>query len=385
MAHFPFQVELQARPELHGRQCIIADLSPGERRVVDTSPQVKGVAVGMPLPEALSRCSGAVLLEADLSRYQAAFEHLLDSLERVSPLVEGADLGLAYVGLDGLGELYGGEEALLAALGRAVAPYQAGTGIGEAKFTAYLAARSSEPDGVQKVPREVHAFLRDFPVDVLPLPWHTIERLRSFGLYTLGEVARLSPGPLQAQFGAEGQVAWELASGIDRRPLVPRRSEERVTESLTLAVPAVALEPVLLAVETLLSRAFRRPQVRGRCVRAVILGGRVHRRGAFTWRVAFKEAVGDAGQAYRLMRLRLLNIQLPGPLEGLSVTLLGLAGETGRQGSLFPEVRQRDSLREALRQLEARLGERPPLYRVREVEPWSRIPERRRALVEYVP
>jgi DNA polymerase-4/protein ImuB len=345
----------------------------------------------MPLPEALSRRPGATLLEADMPRDKAVFDRLLDSLEKVSPLVEGAELGLAYVGLDGLEELYGGERAMLAALDRATVPYEAGIGVGEAKFTAYLAAQNSGPgryvaaDGPVRQGRRGDAFLRDFPVDVLPLPWKTLERLRSFGIKTLGEVARLSPGPLQAQLGPDGLLAWELSSGIDRRPLLPRRSEEVVTESLTFPSPAVSIEPILLAVEALLARGFRRPQVKGRYVRAVSLEARVSRGAAFVQRVAFKEPAGDALQAYQLIKPRLLNIQLPGPLDDLSATLLGLTGESGRQASLLSDVRRRDSLRETLRQLEVRLGQRPPIYRVREVEPWSRIPERRRALVEYVP
>ncbi|MDP2937132.1 MAG: hypothetical protein Q8O86_11655, partial [Dehalococcoidia bacterium] len=400
MAHFPFQVELQSRPHLRGKQAILADLSPDKRLVVDASPQARDIAAGMPLPEALSRCPGATLLEADMPRYKAVFDRLLDSLEKVSPLVEGAELGLAYVGLDGLEELYGGEEAMLAALDRATVPYEAGIGVGEAKFTAYLAAQNSGPgryvavdgpvrqrflvpplfrvndgryvaadgpgryvaaDGPVRQGRRGDAFLRDFPVDVLPLPWKTLERLRSFGIKTLGEVARLSPGPLQAQLGPDGLLAWELSSGIDRRPLLPRRSEEVVTESLTFPSPAVSIEPILLAVEALLARGFRQPQVKGKYVRAVSLEARVSRGAAFVQRVAFKEPAGDALQAYRLIKPRLLNIQLPGPLDDLSATLLGLTGESGRQASLLPDVRRRDSLRETLRQLEVRLGQRPPI------------------------
>lgn len=186
MAHFPFQVELQSRPSLRGKPTIVADLSPRERRVVDTSPQVRGVAVGMPVGEALARCSGAVLLEANLSHYQAAFERVLDSLEKVSPLVEGQELGLAYVGLDGLVELYGGEVHLLTGLRQAVIPYQASIGIGVSKFVTYLAARASDPGTARKVTKDMGSFLLDFPVDVLPLPWQATERLKSYGLYSLG-------------------------------------------------------------------------------------------------------------------------------------------------------------------------------------------------------
>ena len=78
-------------------------------------------------------------------------------------------------------------------------------------------------------------------------------------------------------------------------------------------------------------------------------------------------------------------IALPAPLESLAITLSGITGDSGRQESLFSDVRRRAQLDDAVRQLRARLGRRPPIYRIREVEPWSRIPERRRALVAYEP
>ena len=43
-----------------------------------------------------------------------------------------------------------------------------------------------------------------------------------------------------------------------------------------------------------------------------------------------------------------------------------------------------DALRTAVRELKLRLGY-SPLYRVVEVDPWSRIPERRHALLSFEP
>ena len=51
----------------------------------------------------------------------------------------------------------------------------------------------------------------------------------------------------------------------------------------------------------------------------------------------------------------------------------------GRQKSLFPDIRAKDHLMNDIKQLELRLGN-PQVYTVKEVEPWSRIPERRYAL-----
>ena len=69
----------------------------------------------------------------------------------------------------------------------------------------------------------------------------------------------------------------------------------------------------------------------------------------------------------------------PGPVEqiGLNISRLGYPG--GRQNSLFREIRSQDHLMEDIHQLELRLGN-PQVYRVKEVEPWSRIPERRYVL-----
>ena len=68
-------------------------------------------------------------------------------------------------------------------------------------------------------------------------------------------------------------------------------------------------------------------------------------------------------------------------MEELSLELQGLGGEAARQPGLFAaRARQLGQIAEVARQLRARYGH-IPLYRVVEVEPWSRIPERRWALV----
>ena len=140
----------------------------------------------------------------------------------------------------------------------------------------------------------------------------------------------------------------------------------------------------MIALESLLTRAFT-GQIRGRFAKVAFLEGSAENGSAWSKRVGFHEPVGDRDRAMFILKSRLENLALPGPLETLSLTLSGITGESGRQESLFPEVRHQARLDDAIRQLRARLGHRPPIFRVREVEPWSRIPERRRTLVAYDP
>ena len=228
-------------------------------------------------------------------------------------------------------------------------------------------------------------FLAELSIDLLPLSWEDRARLHQFGLHNMGQIASLSVGSMRAQFGTEGRVAWELANGIDKSPLVPSRHQESVTESMTFSIPSISLFAILPAVDILLGRIFSHPSLRGKYLRSVFVQANVLNRSPWSKRIAFKSPVNKKEPALFAIRSALEATAIPGPLEDLSMTVSDTAGESGTQSSLFVEVRKQQQLREVMRQLEARLQTRPPIYRVMDVEPWSRIPERRQALVEFVP
>ena len=383
--HFPIKLEIQRDPGLARRRVIIFQRHGSQRSVLDTSPTIQQVRQHMPLQEALALCKDAVPLEADLPRYQQAFNALLLRLGDWSPIVEAAELGCAYVGLDGLEETYGSEERLIdALLGAVPRNLEPRLGVSGGKFPAYLAALRAEPGRAYKPPVDVRQFLAPFPVEVLPVPWNVKERLRSFRLDTLGKIADLPLGPLQAQFGSTGARLWSLAHGQDDTPLVAQQPEDEVTASTAFSVPTASLEPLLMAVDHLLARLFTQPGMRNRYARIAFLQGQVLDKPAWQRRVTFKVPVGDRSRAYFVLKAALTDVALPGPLEEISLTLKSLTGEAGRQESLFREVRRREQLRQTIAQIKAVQG-RNPIYQVREVEPWSRIPERRRALVTYEP
>jgi DNA polymerase IV len=354
--------------------------------VLDYSPQARGAAPGMPLQEAVSLCQDAVLLETDEPYYQAGFQEMLQALEQRSPLVEPADLGCAYVGLDGLEAMYGGDArlvtALLQSVHRQLSP-RVGTAGG--KFPAYLAAATSDAGRATRVPENVGDFLGRFSINLLPLSWESKARLLHLGLHTLGQIARQPVGALQAQLGFEGQQAWELARGIDRRPLVPRQPETVVTEHLTFPSPYVTAPGILLAIQSLLGRAFSRQEARGRYARSVVIESQVHHHPPWVRRFDFKEATGGRERAFSIIKNALDPLVLPGPLEDMTLSLLGLTGESGIQGSLFSDVRRQEQLRETVRQLKVRWGGRPQIYTARDLEPWSVVPERQKVLVPFDP
>src|SRR3990170_4297785 len=147
---------LRASASGRGRAVIIGEAADGRKAVLACSPEAEaqGVRPGMPVREALGLCRDAVFLPPDPIRYHETSEAFLRALAGVSPLVEGGDLGLAYLGVDGLQGHYRDELALGEALvraGRDGVGLEASVGIAEGKFPAWAAAAVSAPGAVTAV------------------------------------------------------------------------------------------------------------------------------------------------------------------------------------------------------------------------------------------
>lgn len=383
---------MRRRPDLKVRPIlIVAGAEEGSRKnggvrtVLDSSPGLKGVLPGMPLTEALSRHKDAALLEPDPGYYRLVFDEILTALEQRCPDVEDAGLGLAFIGIWGLHGLYGDDAQVVRVLASAASQFDLRIGVGNNKWLSYVASFESQPGSARKVVGEAGRFMSRFLVDLLPVQYRTIQRLHSFGLHRMEDIAALQKSAMQAQFGPEGALVWDLANGIDDRPLLPRRSTEQVSEYLSFPDATASMAVILPGIESLLTRAFKQPQLRRRYAREALLEAQVLRRPPWWQRVVFKDPVGSTQRALFSIKSKLDGAALPGPIEDLRLTLGDLTGEAGRQESMWSDVRKERELHDAIGQLQARLGKAPPIYQVRELEPWSRIPERRHALVQLSP
>jgi DNA polymerase-4/protein ImuB len=381
LPHFPISCEQLRNPGLAARPLIITSTTGSQKFVLDYSPGLKGLQRDMPLQQALSLHGEAEVIHADIPVYWHTFNQILDSLEKVSPLVEGADLGDIYLGLDGLQLLYGSDDILVNAVRHAIPGiFDAHMGIAGNKFTAYLAALYSPEDSYITLDGNITSFLKDLSCDLLPVSLKSKEKLHSFGLHKLGQIVSLSPGPLQAQFGPEGKRIWEMANGYDDTPLYPRFSKELIEENTTLSSVATSLDVIMVAIEAVLSRAFIKFEPGGVGISSLNLWTRSWLGEHWEKNIKFKEPAMNLKSALSRIKLILENSPQPGPVEQLGVKITGLGRRQGRQKSILADVRAKDHLFDDIQQLESRLGG-AQLYRVKEVEPWSRIPERRYALI----
>ncbi|MGE3076170.1 MAG: hypothetical protein AB7N24_09835 [Dehalococcoidia bacterium] len=411
-----FLVALARRehPELATRPVVVGGAPEEHAAVTACSPEAAaaGVAVGTTLRRALALCPNAVFLPVQEGFARSEASALNELVRERSPLVEVVGPGHLHFEVRGLARLAGlQDEEYLAQLHEGIAtrtrlPVQLGAG--ESVFVAHVAAlkggtANGEPrtkrgptgSGISQRPSkfdirsslvppgEERDFLAGAPVEVLPVDPVMHMRLRLFGLEWLGQVAEIPVSAMQAQFGADGARARALARGEDNSRLVAQREELLITEEIDLPAPAATSEPLVVGTEALLQRALGHSEVRGQTVRRVDWWLALESGEQVSRRVVFREPTSDARRMVFALRSKIERLELDSAAVGLGVTLSGLCSEYAHQVNLWQlGPRRQRELDDAIEQLNTRAGE-AQVYRVVEVQPWSRIPERQVALVAY--
>ena len=157
------------------------------------------------------------------------------------------------------------------------------------------------------------------------------------------------------------------------------KHEESVVERISLPFSSNSLEFLLAAVDTLLKRAYSRPEMRGRYAGRADLRCALYGTAAWERVVHFKQSAGSPERASFIIRSRLETDRPQAPVEEVTLALAGLTGESGVQMGLLPDVREGRERRlvEVERQLQSRTGGVSVLHRVAEVAPGHPAPEMR--------
>jgi nucleotidyltransferase/DNA polymerase involved in DNA repair len=392
---FPLRCEEARREGLasHPTALLAPELS---RKLWQVSPLARhtGVRPGMTVSQAIGLCPTLRLCEPDPVHYDERFAHLLAALNEVSPVVEPGELGLVYLGMDGLEGIYGSPgktiEAIEWAVGRSSGPsFRLGWGPG--KFVAWVAATRAKPgDAVIVTHERAGSFLAAQPIAVLPLDPDTHRRLRQLGIRTLGALAALPEEAVTAQFGATGRQLWRLAAGHTVEPVVGRNAPEPIVAALTFFTPVGERDLLERSLDHLIARALKHPRRIGWRVQAVRLRAEIEGGRSWLADILFKDPAADAARIAAPLRTRLEQAPPPGAVERLVLELTAFAPGTAelqlfaRDAVAAARAGQRHALESAAREIQQRI-KRSCLYHVIEVQPWSRLPERRYALIDFEP
>lgn len=390
---WPLYCENSRRPELAGSPHAV--LAPEDsRRLWHLSPEARqeGAKAGMTVSQAIGLCPALALIEPDPVSYDEQFAALLRRLGRVSPVVEPAELGRVFIGVEGFERLYGGPEDQLAVIVEAADAGRAcRLGYATGKFPAWVAATRARPGEAIVIPDgEEAGFLASQPIGVLPLEADDLARLRQLGIATLGRLSALPEDAVVAQLGKPGRAAWRLASGQVLDPVLGKPVPEPILQGLTYPSPVADSGMLAHTIGVLIEHALRNPRRTGWRVVTARVRGALEQAGSWLIEATLKDPSASREHIAAPLRAKLELTPPQGAVERLVVEFTAFARGTdelqlfARDAAAAARAGRVGALRSAAREMTARM-KRTMLYRIVEVQPWSRLPERRYALIAYEP
>ncbi|TFH87394.1 DNA polymerase IV [Billgrantia azerbaijanica] len=237
-----------------------------------------GIHSAMPTARALRLCPHLTLLPGDFDKYRQVSQQIQAVFHELTALVEPLSLDEAFLDVTDVARFAGSatwmaqwlKQECLARTGITVS-----VGVAPSKFLAKIASDWEKPDGLTVIPPErVAAFVRELPVTKLHgVGPATAARLEALAIRTCADLERLPLETLLQEFGKFGRRLFELARGIDERPVRVERERKSVSVETTFArdLPDLAhcreaLAPLCERLEARLAR-HGHPPVAGRFVK----------------------------------------------------------------------------------------------------------------------
>lgn len=235
MDAFFASVEQLDHPEYKGHPVIVGGLS--SRGVVATASYEArkfGVHSAMPISRAKKLCPHGIYVYPNMARYKEISHIIHKVMEEFTPIIEPLSLDEAFLDVTGITHKFTGPKAL----GRAIKDRvfeETGliisAGLAPNKFLAKLASDLDKPDGLVVIPygKECES-LANFPIKrIWGVGPSTERRLKDGGFALIKDVQALpDEKPLVPYVGNQARRIWELARGIDERPVEPDRQIQSV-------------------------------------------------------------------------------------------------------------------------------------------------------------
>jgi DNA polymerase IV len=267
-------VEQRDDPTLRGRPVIV-----GLGVVLAASYEAKafGIRTAMGGRAARRLCPHACFVSPRFTAYVEASRAVFQVFDDTAPVVEGLSIDEAFLDVRGMERSVGTPTEIAARLRLAVRErvgLPITVGVARTKFLAKVASAVAKPDGLLVVPPERELeFLHALPIERL---WGvgavTADKLRMFGVTTVGEVARLPEEVLISIVGrATGRQLHALAHNRDPRPVQPRRRRGSIGSQRARGRHPWSAASVDADVIALVDRVTRRMRTAGRAGRTVVL------------------------------------------------------------------------------------------------------------------
>ena len=222
IAHFDLDsffvsVEILNNPSLKGKPVLVGGYERGVVAACSYEARKYGIHSAMPMKKAMQLCPHAIITSSSRSDYSRYSRWVTDIIADKVPLFEKASIDEFYCDLTGMDKFFGVSqytrqlrEHIMKETGLPIS-----CGLASAKYISKMATNEAKPNGFLEVP---HGRETDFlwPLGIEKINGvgkQTEQQLKTFGIYTIEDIARTPIEVMERIAGKWGEALWHKAHG----------------------------------------------------------------------------------------------------------------------------------------------------------------------------
>ena len=304
-----------------------------------------GVTTGEPLASARRKCPGLIVIRPDFQVYVKQSNRLRKLLGKYTDRVIPYSIDEAWAEFEGFGQLYGDPEAFANRLReeiRETLGFTVNIGVSTNRLLSKMAGDFKKPDMVHTLfPEEISEKLWPLPAGKLLFVGRAAaEKLKSLGIYTIGDLAKSDPEMLKAHMKKHGEALWQYAWGREPDDLFGIHAENKgYGNSVTTAEDVTDERSARQILLSLCETVGIRLRTDHRKAGAVSVGMRTGNFENSSRQMQLDSATDVTEELFRAACTLLMRMwDGHKPLRLLNVTATRLTEEEYRQYSLFDRV-----------------------------------------------
>jgi DNA polymerase IV len=229
IAHFDLDsffvsVEILNNPSLKGKPVLVGGYERGVVAACSYEARKYGIHSAMPMKKAMQLCPHAIVTNSSRADYSKYSRIVTEIIASKVPLVEKASIDEFYVDLSGMDKFFG-----VSKYARELRQYiiketglPISCGLSSARFISKMATNEAKPNGFLEVPHgKEKEFLWPMGIEKINgVGKQTEQQLKSYGLYTMEDIAKTPIEVMERYAGKWGESLWHKAHGIGSAEIV---------------------------------------------------------------------------------------------------------------------------------------------------------------------
>lgn len=223
IAHFDLDsffvsVEIRNNPSLKGKPVLVGGYERGVVAACSYEARKFGIHSAMPMKKAMQLCPQAIITSSSRDQYSKYSRWVTEIIASKAPLFEKASIDEFYIDLTGMDKFFGvsqyAKELRQHIMDETGLPISCG--LSSARFISKMATNEAKPNGFLEIP---HGKEKDFlwPLGIEKINGvgkQTEQHLKSYGIYTIEDIAKTPIEHLEKIAGKWGESLWHKAHGI---------------------------------------------------------------------------------------------------------------------------------------------------------------------------